>query len=257
MARGEAPAERSEWKEEGLEDELPVSAGAGEELGLRADARRNRAQILRAAETVFARKGPGAPIDEVAREAGLGVGTLYRHFPTKEALFEAIVLDRMQGLLDEAKVRIASADPGSALFAFLARVFDQALATKALSSALANAGVDLNKKKYSPVWQELWRELVRSTERLLTRAQRAGLVRPDVDVEDLMAMVGGTAHAMEQSDGTCSAERILAVVCDGLRAARTQQAQSARRRRRSTDPGTPGAAGTSADAPDGEPAARQ
>ncbi|MBO0715064.1 MAG: TetR/AcrR family transcriptional regulator, partial [Acidimicrobiales bacterium] len=200
MARDDAPAERSEWKEDGVEEEPSVSPLGGDGLGLRADARRNRAQILRAAETVFASRGPGAPIDEVAKEAGLGVGTIYRHFPTKEALFEAIVLDRMYGLLKEARDRVASADPGSALFGFLARVFDQAMATKALSSALASSGVDLGKKRHSPVWQELWGDLVHSTEKLLTRAQRAGLVRPDVDVEDLMAMVGGTAHAMEQSE---------------------------------------------------------
>jgi AcrR family transcriptional regulator len=238
MARSNASAQPSEEKEEGLEDELPASVGIVEEPGLRADARRNRAQILRAAETVFASKGPGAPIDEVAKEAGLGVGTLYRHFPTKEALIEAVVVDRMQGLLVDARARFASADPGSALFAFLARVFDQAMATKALSNALANTGLDL-KKRDSPLW-DLWRELVRSTEKLLTRAQRAGLVRSDVDVEDLMAMVGGTAHVMEQSDGTCSAERILAIVCDGLRAAQVRRAPGGGRRRGSTDPSPPG-----------------
>lgn len=212
-----------------MEEEPFVSLVGAEGPGLRADARRNRAQILRAAEAVFASKGPGAPIDEVAREAGLGVGTLYRHFPTKKALFEAIVTDRMQGLLEEARDRATSADPGSALFGFLARVFDQALATKALSSALASAGVDLANKRRSPIWEELWGDLVGSTEKLLVRAQRAGLVRPDVDVEDLIAMVGGTAHAMEQSEGACSAERILAVVCDGLRAAKAQRARGGRR----------------------------
>ncbi|MBO0886369.1 MAG: helix-turn-helix transcriptional regulator, partial [Acidimicrobiales bacterium] len=89
---GGAPADRPESGQE------PAGSPREEGHRLRADARRNRAQILKAAEAVFADHGPGAPIDDVARRAGLGVGTLYRHFPTKEALFEAIVLERIGGL---------------------------------------------------------------------------------------------------------------------------------------------------------------
>jgi AcrR family transcriptional regulator len=173
---------------------------------------------------VFATQGPGAPIDAVARQAGLGVGTLYRHFPTKEALFEAIVLGRLEQLVEEARSRLEAADPGSALFSFLARFFEQVLETKALSGALASAGVDVQAKRHSELWRELWQQLLSTTGTLLARAQRAGLVRPDVGVDDLMALCTGTSHAMDQFGGACSAQRILAVVCDGLRVARAKGA---------------------------------
>jgi AcrR family transcriptional regulator len=214
---GEAPAERPNWGEE------PAPSSPREEgHKLRADARRNRTQILRAAEAVFAGQGPGAPIDEVARRAGLGVGTVYRHFPTKEALFEAIVLERIRGLADEARRLWAAPDPGSALFCYLSRVFDQVMATKALAGALAGAGVDIDDKRRSPVWQGVWHDLREATQKLLARAQQAGEVRADVQLADLMGMVSGICHALlaEPSEGSCSAERMLAVVYDGLRASR-------------------------------------
>lgn len=199
----------------------------GEGHKLRADAQRNRARVLKAAEAVFAAQGPGAPIDEVARTAGLGVGTLYRHFPTKEALFEAIVVERIRGLADEARALRAAPDPGTALFCFLSRVFDQVLATKALAGALTSAGFDIDDKRRSPVWRDLWHDLREATQRLLARAQQAGEVRADVRMADLMGMVSGICHALsaDPPEGGCSAERMLAVVYDGLRAARAQDPQ--------------------------------
>ena len=84
---------------------------------LRADARRNRARVLDVAREVFAAEGLTVPIDEIARRAGLGIGTVYRHFPTKEALFEAIVLDRIERLTALAE-SAPGADPGEAFFDF-------------------------------------------------------------------------------------------------------------------------------------------
>ena len=83
---------------------------------MRADAVKNRARILEAAEEIFATEGVSVPIDTVAERAGLGVGTLYRHFPTKEALFEAIVVDRLESLLEMARRQSVDPDPGAALF---------------------------------------------------------------------------------------------------------------------------------------------
>ncbi len=88
---------------------------------MRADALKNRERILEAAETTFASLGLSVPIDVVAQRAGVGVGTLYRHFPTKEALFEAIVTTRLEDLLDETKTRCDASDPGDAFFVFLRR----------------------------------------------------------------------------------------------------------------------------------------
>ena len=86
---------------------------------MRADAVKNRQRILEAAEAIFATEGLSVPIDTVAERAGVGVGTLYRHFPTKEALFEAIVMARLEYLLELAKAQAGAADPGDALFSFL------------------------------------------------------------------------------------------------------------------------------------------
>jgi len=88
---------------------------------LRADAARNRAAILETAYEVFAEQGLAVPIDEIARRAGVGAGTVYRHFPTKDALFRAIVVDRVERMVEHAEGLAAEREPGEALFAFLRR----------------------------------------------------------------------------------------------------------------------------------------
>src|SRR5580692_5476508 len=113
---------------------------------LRADAERNREHVLRVAQEVFAAEGLAVPIDEVARRAGLGIGTLYRHFPTKEALFLAIVVDRMERLVADAHALGRAADPGEAFFGFLARVVREGSAKKDFMDALSGAGPDLGRK---------------------------------------------------------------------------------------------------------------
>src|ERR1700686_2452040 len=94
-------------------------AGLSECRPMRPDAVKNRQSILEAAEAIFATEGLSVPIDTVAERAGVGVGTLYRHFPTKEALFEAIVIDRFEYLLGVAKASAGDDEPGPALFSFL------------------------------------------------------------------------------------------------------------------------------------------
>ena len=107
---------------------------------LRADARRNRERVLTAAREAFAELGFGVPLDVIAERAGVGPGTVYRHFPTKEALFEAVTLARVQDLVVVARVGAESADPGAALDAFLARLADEAAAKRDLPDALGGAG---------------------------------------------------------------------------------------------------------------------
>ena len=85
---------------------------------LRADARRNREQVLRAAREAFAESGYGVPLDEIAARAGVGPGTVYRHFPAKEALFQAVVTARIEDLLGDARARADGDDPGGAFSAF-------------------------------------------------------------------------------------------------------------------------------------------
>ena len=108
---------------------------------LRADARRNRARILEVAREVFASEGLAVPIDTVAARAGVGVGTVYRHFPTEEALFVAIVVDHVQALADEA--RAAADDPGEAFYGFLRLMAERSATDMALADAFTEAGVDI------------------------------------------------------------------------------------------------------------------
>src|SRR6476646_1143120 len=86
---------------------------------LRADAARNRARVLEVAYETFAADGLSVPIDEIARRAGVGAGTVYRHFPTKEALFQAVIADRMRHRIDDGRALLESEQPGQALFSFL------------------------------------------------------------------------------------------------------------------------------------------
>ena len=111
---------------------------------LRADAARNRARVLEVAYETFAAEGLSVPIDEIARRAGVGAGTVYRHFPTKEDLFRAVVEDRIRRIVDEGRALLAAEDPGEALFAFLRSMVLQWGATdRGLADALAGVGIDI------------------------------------------------------------------------------------------------------------------
>ncbi len=181
----------------------------------RADAARNRQRVLDVAQAVFAADGLAVPIDVIARRAGLGVGTLYRHFPTKEALFSAIVVERMDRLSADARALAGARDAGEAFFGFLARLLDEGAAKKDLAHALAGSGFELTVARQ--------RRQVRAAVRtLLTRAQRSAAVRRDVDVDEVLALVKGTFVAVDARGGSPRARsRLLAVLCDGLRAARS------------------------------------
>lgn len=187
----------------------------GEDRGprpLRADAQRNRARILEAAEAELAERGVDVPVDDVARRAGVGVGTLYRHFPTKEALLAAVIITRLEQLLGEARSLVGSTDPGGAFFSFIEGVAAHAARKHDLAATLAAAGVDLQEVA------SIADELRVASGVLLRRAQEAGAVRADISPEDLFGLVAGTCMAMEVqgADEACRA-RMLAVVCDGLR----------------------------------------
>ncbi|HEX4447495.1 MAG TPA: helix-turn-helix domain-containing protein [Polyangiaceae bacterium] len=179
---------------------------------MRADAQRNRLRVLQVAREVFAAEGLGVPIDEIARRAGLGVGTLYRHFPTKEALLEAILVTRMEQVTEDARALAESDDAGGAFFGFLARLGEEGIAKKDLIEALARAGFDLKRTG------SVKKEMIRTVGRLLDRAQQTGAVRCDVAVEELLSLVSGAFAAIDRYKGDASARgRLLAIVCDGLR----------------------------------------
>jgi AcrR family transcriptional regulator len=185
---------------------------------LRADARRNQARVLDAAEAVFAAKGTAASTEEIARQAGVGIGTVFRHFPTKEVLLEAVFVGRLRRLAEEVDALAAAEDPGAALFSFFTQVVDQAATKLALVDALAAAGVEVIKYATS---SQVGQELLGAVGTLLTRAQQAGTVRDDIGVAELIALLVGTSRAVEQASWDLNVKaRILAVVFDGLRPAR-------------------------------------
>jgi AcrR family transcriptional regulator len=178
---------------------------------LRADAARNRARVLEVAYETFAAEGLAVPIDEIARRAGVGAGTVYRHFPTKEELYRAVIEDRINHIVDDGRGLLATDDPGQALFTFLRSMVLQWGATdRGLSDALAGLGVDV--KAAVPEAEEAFLALLGD---LLRAAQKAGTVRRDLDVRDVKALMVG-AQAM-QSYNAEAAERLTQVVLDGLR----------------------------------------
>ncbi len=171
---------------------------------LRADARRNRERVLRAAREVFAESGFGAPLDEIAARAGVGAGTVYRHFPTKEALFEAVAAARVADLVADARRRATENDPGTAFFDFLARLGAEAEAKRDTSDAIAVPG---------PLRDAMQDAL----SLLLARAQQAGAVRPEVTAADLVAILKGLAAAVHGDAEPGRAARLLAILLHGLR----------------------------------------
>ncbi|HEY3923617.1 MAG TPA: TetR/AcrR family transcriptional regulator [Acidothermaceae bacterium] len=192
-----------------------MSTTTPEAIPMRADALKNRERILEAAETTFARLGLSVPIDVVAEQAGVGVGTLYRHFPTKEALFEAIVMSRLEELVDEAKTRIDANDPADALFSFLRRFANEALAKADLFDAMNAAGFDIKSR-----CAEMVDEMRRGIDILVVNAKAVDAVRPDVTADEVMSLISGTCMAARQSrldDASC--QRMVDIVCDGMRLA--------------------------------------
>jgi AcrR family transcriptional regulator len=190
--------------------------GAATDRPMRADAVRNRTRILEAAEAVFAAQGVSVPIDDIAARAGVGAGTLYRHFPTKEALIEAVVLRRLDELAARAAELATTGDPATGLFEFLDELGCQASAKRDLIDALGDAGIDIK-----PRFAATKAEMERGVDDLLTRAQTAGAVRDDVDVHEVLGLAMGTCMATRGSgDDAAVQRRLLGVVCDGLRVRR-------------------------------------
>ena len=175
---------------------------------MRADARRNRELVLRAAREAFATSGFGVPLDEIAARAGVGPGTVYRHFPTKEALFEAVIAARLTDLVADARRRAQEDAPGPAFFGFLARLREEASAKRDLPDALAVPGA-LRDEMYQAVGD------------LLHRAQQAGAVRANVTAPDLIRLLKGAfASINDTSMGApdpATADLVFTVLSDGLR----------------------------------------
>ena len=183
---------------------------------LRADARRNRARILAAAEAAFAAKGPSASTEEIAQGAEVAIGTVFRHFPTKEALIEAVFVERLGRLADEARELRTAADPGAAFVAFFAEAVGQSIAKHAFAGAAGNAVPDLAVTE-GPIAGAV-RDLRQALATLLSRAQHAGAIRRDVDMASLIALMIGASRAAEHAGADARVRDLaMTMIVDGLR----------------------------------------
>jgi len=191
------------------------SPPAGAERAQRADARRNREAILEAARECFAREGLECGIDEIAREAGVGVGTVYRHFPNKDDLVAALVHDRFARLAERAEEALGEDDPWEAfceLMRWSARLQAQ---DRALSEYLSSTPA-LGQH------EAVQTGLAERTEKLIKKAQRAGSMRKDIVIGDVPTMICGLAAATSghpESMTVLNWERFLEIILDGMRAA--------------------------------------
>ncbi|MFY1689503.1 TetR/AcrR family transcriptional regulator [Plantactinospora sp. WMMB782] len=178
---------------------------------LRADAQRNRIRILAAAEEVFAEHGVGASTEEVAARAGVAIGTVFRHFPTKNDLLAAIMKGVLAGLVEQAATLGAEDRDGTALFTFFARTVEQAATKKAVVDLLARTGVDIPLPEVLDVLGEAVHDL-------LHRARAAGTVDRRVGLPEVMALLASTCQgALHGGWDAELRDRTLAIIFAGLR----------------------------------------
>jgi AcrR family transcriptional regulator len=178
----------------------------------RADAVRNRERVLEAAKAVFSAGGPEASLEAVAKRAGVGIGTLYRHFPTREALFEAVYRREVQQLGELAEALKSEPSPVDALRRWLRSNVEFVATKKGMSAALA-----LAMNSQSDLTAYSFERLTKAVGALLDRAVAAGEIRSDVSPEDLLRALVGMCYLHDQPGWQKSVVRLLDVFVDGLR----------------------------------------
>ena len=180
----------------------------------RADARRNHEQLVEQARTAFAAFGVDASLDEIARRAGVASGTLYRHFPTRLDLIEAVLAGQIADLVGRGRGLLSAEDEFDALSTWLRAVLAHALTYRGLSAAVMSSALD-RERDLVATWHA---ELFEVGAALLARAGRSGAVVADADSTDVLKMVGAIAWAVEgAADSSARADRLLALLMSGLR----------------------------------------
>jgi AcrR family transcriptional regulator len=178
---------------------------------VRADARRNRARILEAAEAVFAQEGASASTEAVAAHAGVAVGTVFRHFPTKFDLLKAVVMNLLDRFVTEVDAMVDDTEDVTALFGFCTRVMEIAVQNRAVFARLTETGAQVR------VGEALQR-LQPSVDLLLKRARRAGEVRNDLETAELIALLGAISQeAMTDGWSGPLRRRMLSILFNGIR----------------------------------------
>ncbi len=185
---------------------------------MRADARRNRQRLIEAALAAFAEHGADdASLDEIARRAGVGIGTLYRHFPTRQALLEAVYRSQVEALCARAQENPGPGGEGSATEA-LARWLEALVSFASTKRNLTISMMSSLGGKNAEVVSSCSAMIREAVVPLLERAQQAGEIRPDVDVADLLKLSHAISVACEYpSAHPDQAQRLLSVMLDGLR----------------------------------------
>jgi AcrR family transcriptional regulator len=178
----------------------------------RSDALRNRELLLAAAKAVFSAGGPDASLEAVARRADVGIGTLYRHFPTREALYEAVYRHEVEQLSELAEELKSEASPVEALRRWLRSNVEFVATKKGMSAALALAA-----QTNSELMAFSYERLTKAVGALLDRAVAAGDIRGDVGPEDLLRALIGMCYLHDQPGWQTSVVRLLDVFVDGLR----------------------------------------
>ena len=190
----------------------PDAEDGGTARPMRADARRNYDRLVTAAREVFRQQGGGASLEAIAKEAGVGVGTLYRHFPKRIDIVEAVYREDVDGLVDAAETFVAELEPWAALVAWLEAFVRYASTKRTFLSELHEAF------EQNPQLQSRSRERIEGAVTLvLARAQDAGVVRTDLDGSDLMQLLGSMCMSATLTHG--QSERLLVMIEDGLRTA--------------------------------------
>ncbi|WP_204945916.1 TetR/AcrR family transcriptional regulator [Micromonospora luteifusca] len=173
----------------------------------RADARRNYDALIAAARDAFAENGAAASLEDVARRAGVGIGTLYRNFPTRRHLFEAVYVEEVRALSRSAE-DLAELPPWDALVAWLHRFVAYVATKRALAEQLLHD---------SEIFTSCRTEIYAAGEPLMSRAQAAGVVRDDIGFDDVVRLISGLT--MAQFPSPEQRDRVLGVALDGLRPA--------------------------------------
>ena len=179
---------------------------------MRADARRNRDRLIAAAKDLYAEAGTDVSLDAVARRAGVGAGTLYRHFPTREALVEAAYRSEVAELSAAADDLLATRPPDLALAEWMDRFVAYAAAKRGMRAALQSVVAS-----GSDIFADARRQNLATVATLLAAGAEAGTIRPDVEAEDVLRATGIVWQLDDQPGWEEQARRLLGLVMDGLR----------------------------------------
>ena len=194
---------------------MPVKRKQANVRKLRSDAQRNRERILEVAREAFSRSGANASLDDIARAAGVGPGTLYRHFPTREELLEAVYRSEMEKLAAAERKFAEELPPVEALRAWLLLFVDYIAAKQLIAPAL-NALVGDPKKVFEASYARIW-DAIRA---LVKRATQSGDIRKDLDPIDLLRALIGVASVATSPDWQQSARRLVDILITGARPVR-------------------------------------